>query len=466
MGDNFHDPPDWSASGGEALLKAMLDAADIVAGVVELLENDYRYLVANRNAESLFGLPEGGLAGLTGHDVGLSPRQIAVRLAMLRECVETRKTRTFEYRFTHPGGDDGWYLGTFSALPGEPARVSFVVIDVTTRKQAQIAAESQTERLALALEATGLGIWEYDVIADRVTWDVRMRRLFGVADDQDINFATYIGCIHPDDLPMLQATYEGALAGQGQGRYVVEHRVVHPDGAVRWIRASARVLSDAAGRPARVLGTAHDITDQVTSAERQALLLAELNHRVKNNLAAVQAIASQTLRANHEDPRAFRDAFQGRLFSLARGHDLLTRNAWEAADLADVLDAALSPFNPAVVRLEGPPGKIGLKPDLAVNLVMVLHELATNAAKYGALSREGGQVHVTWAVEAGALVLHWRESGGPPVTPPTRTGFGARLTSAAMKAFGGSAETRFDPAGVTCRLEAPLTQVVVAPKPA
>lgn len=465
MGEDLADGLGWSASGGEALLKAMLDAADVLAGVMELLDDDYRYVIANRNAEAFYGRPGQGLIGATGRSLGLSEAQIAVGVELLRDCVKTGEVRRLEYPFEAPGTPRGWYLGTFSALPGLPPRVSFVVIDITARRKAQTDAETQTARLTLALEAADLGIWEYDVVKDRVSWDPRMRRLFGVAPDMDINFATYTERVHPKDRPKMLAAYQGALAGQNEGRYTVDHRVVCADGAQRWVRGAAQVQFDGAGRALRILGTGQDITEQVAAAERQDLLLAELNHRVKNNLAAVQAIASQTLRANRDDPRAFRDAFQGRLLSLAQGHDLLTRNAWERAELAEVLDAALSPFNPAVVRREGPPGPICLKPDLAVNLVMVLHELATNAAKYGALSREGGEVRISWALADGALVLDWRESGGPPVTPPIRTGFGARLTASALKAFGGAAEIRYEPQGLVCRLQAPLARALVAPPP-
>jgi PAS domain-containing protein len=192
---------DWSASGGEDLLKAMLDAADVLAGVIEILDDDYRYLIANRNAEAFYGRPGRGLAGFSARELGLSDGQIAAGLELLRDCVASGAVRRLEYPFKAPGQAPGWYLGTFSALPGLPSRVSFVVIDITARKKAQTDAETQTARLTLAVDAANLGIWEFEVAKDQIIWDARMRKLFGVAPDLQIDFATYARQVHPTRAP-------------------------------------------------------------------------------------------------------------------------------------------------------------------------------------------------------------------------------------------------------------------------
>lgn len=210
--------------GGAALLKAMFDAADVIAGVFELLDDDYRYVTANRNAAAFYGRGEGGLDGLTGRDLGLTQEQIQARLTMLRACWNAQESQTAEYPFQLEGGKRGWFFGTFSPMPGDRPQVAFVVLDVTARHQAQRDADHQKARLALALDATELGLWEYDLAADQIDWDRRTRALFGVAAETHIDFAIYAAAVHPDDFHLVEAAYGGALAGENGGAYVVEHR--------------------------------------------------------------------------------------------------------------------------------------------------------------------------------------------------------------------------------------------------
>jgi len=461
MADVGEGALDWSGSSGEALLRSMLDSANVMAGVVELRADDFCFVMGNRTAAAFYGLAEGALDGLTCRDLGMPEDLIKVRLAALADCHGAGGPTMLEYPSRSHDGRDGWYLGAYSPIPGDRRRLSFVVVDITEQRRAQKIAEAQTARLALAVEATELGIWEYDVRADRVDWDERTRALFGVGADVAIDFAIYASRIHPEDFPAVRAAYEAALGGADGGRYVVEHRTLARDGARRWVRGAARVIFDARGEPVRLLGTAQDITEQVLARERQALMVAELNHRVKNNLATVQAIASHTLRASRGDMREFRDAFQDRLLSLARGHELLTRTNWDTPDLAAVLQAAVEPFETAAISVAGAPMSVRLHPELAINMVMVLHELATNAAKYGALSKDGGEVRIGWTVENGALAIDWRERGGPPVARPSRSGFGTRLKDAALRGFGGVVQSEFAPDGLSCRLVVPLGRAVV-----
>jgi two-component sensor histidine kinase len=197
--------------------------------------------------------------------------------------------------------------------------------------------------------------------------------------------------------------------------------------------------------------------------QHQQLLLNELNHRVKNTLATVQSIAMQTSRNAHE-PARFAEAFTARIGALARAHELLSEASWDGALLRDVIRQTLAPYvaqsGEGRVSLAGP--AIHLGPNAAVTLNMAFHELATNAAKYGALSVDAGRVEVTWRLEDGAgpaiLGLEWRETGGPPVTEPVRRGFGSRLIEQALaREFEGEAELSFVPAGVICRMRLPLS---------
>jgi PAS domain S-box-containing protein len=201
-----------------------------------------------------------------------------------------------------------------------------------------------------------------------------------------------------------------------------------------------------------------DVTDRVNAERRQKLLVDELNHRVKNTLATVQAIASQTLRTA-ADPDAFREAFESRLIALAATHDLLTATSWRSAPLRDVLMVEFRPYGAERYRLEGP--DVALAPSEALALGLLFHELATNAAKYGALSNGEGCVAVSWSlVEAEGerrLALQWTERGGPPVQAPARRGFGSRLIERSLKGtLKGEARLDFAPDGLRCRVELPL----------
>jgi PAS domain S-box-containing protein len=196
-----------------------------------------------------------------------------------------------------------------------------------------------------------------------------------------------------------------------------------------------------------------DVTDRVLAERQQKLLLDELNHRVKNTLATVQAIAHQTLRSSPE-PAEFREAFESRLMALAATHDLLTATNWRGATLRDLLLAELRPFSHDKYQLSGP--EVDLTPAETLALGLVLHELATNAAKYGALSAPGGCVRIFWSRFEGRLDIEWREQDGPEVSPPTRRGFGSRLIERSLREqLGGSARLDFAPSGLVCHIRLP-----------
>jgi two-component sensor histidine kinase len=188
------------------------------------------------------------------------------------------------------------------------------------------------------------------------------------------------------------------------------------------------------------------------------LLINELNHRVKNTLATVQSIAAQTLRRS-DDPAEAIDKFSARLVSLGRTHNVLSDQKWESALVRDLVDGALAPYagkDGARIHATGP--NLRLAPRSALTVAMALHELATNAAKYGALSNERGQIYVDWAVadSPNEFRLTWREIGGPLVAMPARSGFGTRLIEGGTEQIGGSAALDFKPDGLVCTLTCPL----------
>lgn len=223
-----------------------------------------------------------------------------------------------------------------------------------------------------------------------------------------------------------------------------------------WLDFIFQPIRDGAGEVWGIFLRGHDVTDQVEAEERQQLLMNELNHRVKNTLAVVQGLAQQSFGREPGDGERFA-VFSARLRALAGAHDLLTAATWEAADLKGLVESSLEAAagtDAARCTLEGPP--VTLLPQQALTLAMIVHELATNAIKYGALSNGEGRVAVRWTLsEAAELALEWRESGGPPVMAPAREGFGARLI---RRGLGGRGTVALDyrPEGLACRIEATL----------
>jgi two-component sensor histidine kinase len=201
-----------------------------------------------------------------------------------------------------------------------------------------------------------------------------------------------------------------------------------------------------------------DVTDRIHAEDQQKLLVDELNHRVKNTLATVQSIAAQTLRTS-STPEVFREAFEARLLALSGTHDLLTATNWRGASVHDIVARELRPHGTERYRLEGP--DLALSPAQALALGLLFHELATNAAKYGALSSPYGRVHVAWAVREDAtpsrLSITWTEERGPKVTAPSRQGFGSRLIERSLQGeLGGQAKLEFREDGLRCEISLPL----------
>jgi PAS domain S-box-containing protein len=210
-----------------------------------------------------------------------------------------------------------------------------------------------------------------------------------------------------------------------------------------------------------------DISHRKRAETERDLLIAELNHRVKNTLAVVQGIAHQTFHSTEAAGHA-QDAFEGRLVALARAHDLLTKLKWERASLEQLarLILKIGSDSPARIRLTGP--IVMLAPREALSITMILHELNTNAMKHGALSNDAGQVQVEWShsdLPARRLSLFWRESGGPTVAPPSRRGFGSRLLERTLASdLDGKVALNFEPSGLICAIEAPLANSEELPR--
>ena len=235
------------------------------------------------------------------------------------------------------------------------------------------------------------------------------------------------------------------------------------DGEYRWFLSRALAIRGADGRIIRWFGTNTDITERLKADEQRVLLINELNHRVKNTLATVQSLAMQTLR-NTERSVDARELFESRLTALSRAHDVLTVESWEGAGLRQVASRALEPFTSkdGRVSIEGP--DVWLTPKQALALSMMLHELATNATKYGAISDDFGTVHVGWLIApvdgSRELELTWTEKGGPRVSQPARKGFGTRLIQRNLAHdLGGEATIEYRPEGVISVMRTPIEKI-------
>jgi len=321
------------------------------------------------------------------------------------------------------------------------------------------AARAAAERIELALRAGAIvGTWVWDVPDNHFVADEQFAQSFGLDPELcriGLPLEQVMESIHPADRDRVAAEVAAALARGGP--YRCEYRVLRGDGAYRWTEASGEVELDQHGGAVRFPGVLVDIEERRKAEEHRRLLVNELNHRVKNTLSVVQGLARQTFR-NTGDVRVAVATFEDRLTALSRAHNLLTDENWASASLRDIIGDQLGVDRWGDrIALDGP--EVALSPQVAVSLALALHELGTNAAKYGALSNDNGRVLVRWRTDPGraTVILRWAESGGPPVTSPARPGFGSRMIERALAAeAGGRVALQFQPDGVVCDIEAPM----------
>lgn len=322
------------------------------------------------------------------------------------------------------------------------------------------ALEDKERRLRLALEAGRMGTWEWEFATGNVDLDAMACELWDAdAARQGWQVEELFTRIDELDRASTRTIVENAIAGRTPYRH--EFRVRHRSGQVRWMRGRGVVIEDGEGRPSRMVGVNVDITARKQSDEKQALLLAELNHRVKNSLAVLEAIANRTMQ-DAASPEAFVQVFSGRLRALADAHTLLSRTEWQGPDIKSLIEIQVRPYSGGSMdRISCAGPEIKLHPDLSLAIAFVLHELTTNAAKHGSLSVPEGRLDVAWdRIERNGrhfLDLSWVEKGGPPVGQPVRKGFGSKLIDESLEyAFDGEVTRRFEPGGVTAQIIVPL----------
>ena len=346
-----------------------------------------------------------------------------------------------------------------------------LVLSALTASQRAIEAQLSTkeQRLRIATAAAGLGVFEWHIKEDRAVWENdRMYQLFGHENsDGALSFGEVLDrYIDPAEKEAIVADSQRALQS-GEVNSVLHIR--RKDGRWRYIEIIGTVETDDGGQPVRIVGVMADITERRHSEERQALLIAELDHRVKNALARITSLITST-RAGASSLDGFIDGLTGRVHSMARAHQLLSREHWTGVDLDLLVKEHLEAYDaPGRFVISGPTIKLSAEATQALS--MVLHELATNAAKYGALSSAEGRVHVGWSVETDVaagppremIALTWTETGGPLVTPPHSTGFGTKvIRMPVVYELDGKVELVFEPHGVICRIRIPLERVAAS----
>ncbi|MCP3914929.1 MAG: PAS domain-containing protein [bacterium] len=279
--------------------------------------------------------------------------------------------------------------------------------------------------------------------AYEVVWDLPEGDLVARSD-------AWAGKIHAEDREHILASFEAA----GEGRYDVEYRIVGADGGIRWVHDRAYPIRDDSGEVYRIAGLTEDVTAEHLGGERQRLLMRELDHRVKNNLAGVIGLAQQAL-ARSTDLDSFDVAFTDRLHAMARTHEALAAAHWEALSLRDILFSVISPYaGPERVTIEGE--ALFVNAASAMPLSAALHELATNAVKYGSLSKDSGRLHVHWEQVRGRIRLRWTERDGPRVSEPRERGLGTSLVTGLVEyELAGVVTFEFAPTGLECNFELP-----------
>ncbi|HEX7885282.1 MAG TPA: HWE histidine kinase domain-containing protein [Phenylobacterium sp.] len=323
------------------------------------------------------------------------------------------------------------------------------------RNEAQVLRE-RLARLEAAIEAAGLGLWEWDLRSGELIWNQRNRELFGLTGDRPLTIDDHLERVHPEDRELTREAYKRVIEGSDDDALSLEYRTQpRADGRPRWILTRGRVLKDARGAR-RAVGSNLDITDRRTTEERRGLVLRELAHRVKNGILVMMTIVAQTAKGV-STVKDFEAVLMARLRSMADSQDLVTQSTGRSLRLADLLDRALTPFDASRFEIDPQLRQIDISNEMVVAMALLLHELSTNAVKYGALSAPGGRVKLGLAKVADRNArLNWIEVGGPEVRPATRKGFGTRLLDVSLRNNGGHVVARFEPAGFQADIHFPV----------
>jgi two-component sensor histidine kinase len=355
---------------------------------------------------------------------------------------------------------------------GEVGGILCIVGETTERVVAQRELARAQERLTQALSAAGMaGTFDWHVQTDTFYSDARLAQMSSVdpvKGDKGAPLAEYLAGIHPEDVERITGAMDHALTSRE--KYIQEYRLLQKDGTIRWVEARGECLYDENGKPSRFVGVAVDITNQKEAQERQRLLAREANHRVKNLFAIFHGMINLSARSART-PQEMAQSLRGRLDALMRAKDLIrpgimgTEAHSERTTVDEVVRTVLQPYDdgtsPERIVVSGPDVPVGAK--AVTSLALALHESATNAAKYGALSKPNGAIRIKWEALGGDFHLEWEETGGPTIiAPPQAGGFGSVLTERSITGqLGGKIEYDWRRNGLKLSVTVPLDRLGV-----
>ncbi|SFB59116.1 PAS domain S-box-containing protein [Rhizobium sp. NFR07] len=422
--------------------------------------------------ETIYGLPvHEALAGddlQTWTNLIVEEDRERVREGICKVCAGEQIT--MEFRVRRPDGGVRWLRDTDFPIhgpSGEVERIGGIGQDITEMKRAQDQLEQNEERLRSAVEVGRLGLWDWNVLTGEVHWSDEHFRMEGYAvGEVNPSYEAWVARIHPDDLQVSEEAVQAAM--QNHTEFVHEFRTLHPDGSEHWLSGRGRFFYDEAARPVRMIGSMIETTERRTWEDRQKVLVAELQHRTRNLIGVVRSMADKTARASTDFPD-FRARFRDRLDALSRVQGLLSRlNDVDRVTFEDLLHTELAAMGVTSdkVTLNGPNG-VRLRSSTVQTLAMALHELATNAVKYGALSQPDAHLQIAWSFEAAGdkgkpwLHIDWRERGvvmAAEGSAPRGTGQGRELIEQALP-YQLSAKTTYTlgPDGVHCVISIPVS---------
>ncbi|KSV78180.1 hypothetical protein N182_21090 [Sinorhizobium sp. GL2] len=431
----------------EAQLRAIFSQS--AAGIAQT-DLKGRFLLVNSRFCDIVGYSEAELQTMRIHDITFA-EDMAESARLFNEMTRNGDSYEMEKRYVRKDGGLVWVTNSVSVLrdkQGVFQRAAAVIVDITERKRAQ----EVERRLAAIIASSNDAILGIDLKMRITNWNGGAERLYGYSA-QEIVGRSVMTLVPEDRIDEEPAILRRVSAGLKVEPY--ETKRLHKDGRTVDVLLSVSPIYDAYGSIVGASKLAHDITARKETERLQTVLVGELNHRVKNLFATVLAIARQTLGVSATDPSELQ-GFEARIASMARAHDLLMRGTWEKAELRAVIDQSLAPFPPERFEISGP--RVHLPPRAVISVSLALHELATNAAKYGALSASEGRASITWSLDAdGRLTLRWAEAGGPTVKEPSRKGFGSRLIKTLLAAeLNGQVNIAYRPEGVVCEVAANL----------
>ncbi|TNM60272.1 sensor histidine kinase [Aliirhizobium smilacinae] len=425
---------------GDIILRALLNSSQIGLWTLDLTSDT---LSVSEAFKRNFGRnPDESFTYLDLQDC-IHPDDMVMWKETVTRAISADGDLQVEYRINCPDGKLRWIEIRGKSHYGadhQPASISGVSLDITDRKEDERIRLDNEERRRVATETGEVGLWDLDLAKSELTLDDRMKMLNGVFEGRALDMKGAFNAIHRDD----RARVEAELAGLAEGReefLTLQYRVIGiEDGIERHVLVNGRAMRDNGHVARRLIGAARDVSHRVAAEKQGVLLNQEMSHRLKNTLAVVSSIITQTLRAA-TDIDAARTTLLSRIQTLAGAHEILLSGHTDTASLKAIIRSVSSPHdNNGQIDVEGQDVLLG--PKTSLTLALIIHELSTNAAKYGALSVSSGQVKVLASIDhtqgLPKLVLVWSESGGPPVTVPTRKGFGTRLISMGISGGEGS----------------------------